>query len=317
MELFQLIILFVILIFLYNIIVDTENFEQALFTLPSLNKVGVKAQPPPEFDIDIADIEYLLKENIIVETDPILSRFNNEKNTRGYKDKEIINIIEPVQQLQHQLAPRQFEFNPLINMDTQNVHDTTIQKITKNKYSDLKKNGGSGSNGSIDSYINSSDLSNEKKQTLLKTVQKIKRRNSNLTNFGGDSEFNILINTWNNSNDTVKDQILNELFDCNSTTIFGDLYCPTGVATRIVNASFIENPESMPKTTGIIHEEMMNSASNIRNELEKDGKYQELSDKEASSKLKNTILEKYSSDYKNIFTKDEINDMTKDWIDLL
>jgi hypothetical protein len=30
------------------------------------------------------------------------------------------------------------------------------------------------------------------------------------------------------------------------------LYCPTGVATRIVNASF-ENQRIIPKTTGIIH----------------------------------------------------------------
>jgi hypothetical protein len=326
MELFQLIILFVILIFLYNIIpyddtIQYENFEQSHCTL-----IGVNAPrpPPSEFDIDISDLEYLINENVIVETDPVLSRFNNEKNARGYKD--IINIIEPVQPLQPQrLVPlRQFEFNPLINMDTQNVHDTTIQKITKNKYTDLKTMS-SHSNGqgvftpnALDSYINNSDLSKEKKQTLLKTVGKIKNRNSNLTNFDGDTEFNILINTWNNSNNTVKDQILNELLDCTSGTHFGDnLYCPTGVATRIVNASFIEDPESMPKTKEMINEEMMNSASVIRTQLEQDPKYQQLSDTEANNKLKNTILEKYNTDYKDIFTKDQITDMTKDWIDAL
>jgi hypothetical protein len=36
-----------------------------------------------------------------------------KKNTRG-QDKEIISIVEPVQQLQHQLAHDSFEFNPLI-----------------------------------------------------------------------------------------------------------------------------------------------------------------------------------------------------------
>lgn len=324
MELFQLIILFVILIFLYIIIPydDTENFEQPRNS-PSLNRNFLLTRctsPSQSLDIDVADLEYLLNENVIVEVDPVLSRFNNEKNARGYKNT--INIIEPVQPQRPQLVPlRQFEFNPLINMDTQNVHDTTIQKITKNKYTDLKKNkqGAFSPNSlALSSYINNSDLSNEKKQTLLNTIEKIKNRNSNLTNFDGDTEFNILINTWNNSNNTVKDQILNELLDCTSGTHFGDnLYCPTGVATRIVNASFIEDPESMPKTKEIINEEMMNSASAIRTQLEQDPEYQRLSDAEANNKLKNTILEKYNSDYKDIFTKDQITDMTKDWIDLL
>lgn len=319
MELFQLIILFVILIFLYTIIPhdDTENFEQPSTLLNG--NLSCRTLPSQSLDIDIADLEYLINENVIVEVDPVLSRFNNEKNARGYKD---IYIIEPVQ-LPHRPVPRrQFEFNPLINMDTQNVHDTTIQKITKNKYTDLKTNPHPNGQGafvkySLDSYINNSDLSNKKKQTLLKTIEKIKNRNSNLTNFDGDTEFNILINTWNNSNNTVKDQILNELLDCTGTHFGDNLYCPTGVATRIVNASFIENPESMPKTKEMINEEMMNSASAIRTQLEQTPEYQQLSDTEANNKLKNTILEKYNSDYKDIFTKDQITDMTKDWIDLL
>jgi hypothetical protein len=51
------------------------------------------------------------------------------------------------------------------------------------------------------SYINSSDLSNEKETNTFKNCTQKIRRNSNLTNFTIDSEF-ILINTWNNSNDT-------------------------------------------------------------------------------------------------------------------
>jgi hypothetical protein len=145
-------------------------------------------------------------------------------------------------------------------------------------------------------------------------LDQIESRNSSLTKFNDDCEIDILQKTWVNGNDTIKAQIINELLDCKDGQY---IYCPTGVATRIVNANFIEEPEKMAKTKEIFHQEMMNTASTLRTELEGQELFNNLSSDIQTETFKTNLMEKYIHDYDGIITPSEITKMTGDWIDYI
>ncbi len=196
----------------------------------------------------------------------------------------------------------------------QNVHDSNIQKTTRGEYDKIKN-----ANAQEEKYINSDEVFNEitsytgsnKINNVSKTLDTIKNRNENLINIGGDTELNVLLNTWNSykDNENIRNEIINSLYD----SVEDDkVVCSTGVVTRIVNSINIEDPEKLPKNKEIFTQEMLNTASYIRNKLELDGN----SD---SNQLKKLILEQYKKDYidKDILSKDDIIELTKDWIDYI
>lgn len=201
---------------------------------------------------------------------------------------------------------------PIINVDayirqnlgrgSQNVHDTCVQNTVKNKYSEISKQCGKVQDcvDEIREYAVSVG------KDVTDVIKRIQDRNASLYNFEGQKEMDVLQKTWKTAeDDNVKHQIVNELGDCRNS--YGTIYCPTGVATRIVNATFINDPEKIPKTKEVIHTEMMNIAANLRNTQEVDGTYDE-------ERFKKDLLEKYKKDYEGILTHDKIDDMTKDWI---
>jgi hypothetical protein len=110
----------------------------------------------------------------------------------------------------------------------------------------------------------------------------------------------------------VKEQILNELLDANSS---GYLVCPTGVVSRIINADIVENPETSPRTEQNLREEMLNTASKIRDELEQDNMYINLPDLEQSNLFKERLINKYNLDYLNIISQENIQKELDTWID--
>jgi hypothetical protein len=191
-----------------------------------------------------------------------------------------------------------------------------IQKALKKQYNAVS---GSGSNKSLDEvrkYIDQSELSHKDKQTCNRVVDQIVKRNAKLTNFNHDSEVDILKKTWTNGDQNVRDYLLQELKDCDNG--YNEIYCPTGVASRIVNATFINDLDdnvALPKTRELIHKEMMDSAAKIRTDLESSNDYNNVDETQQSVMFKDTLLAKYETDYENILSKDEIKDMTKDWID--
>lgn len=194
--------------------------------------------------------------------------------------------------------------------DKQNVHDSIVQRVIKDKYKKLEKREGNGD--IIQEIIDYVD--DGKKEKIKNILNKIKIRNSTLMNFEYNTEMDILEKTWRDSNDKVKDQIINEIIDCKNEKT-NDVHCPTGVATRIINATYIETPEKMPKTKEIIHQEMMNTAAKIREKLENDDIFREMTDEVQKVAMKNEILKKYNIDYDGILNTSEIEDMTKDWIE--
>jgi len=195
-------------------------------------------------------------------------------------------------------------------IDNQTVHDSYVQKATKNMYNQEKKIRNLNQTNDLDvkaeisEFIQKHNLGH--KDNVNSIIDKIKSRNSFITNFD-DYEYNILCKTWHNNiqNHNIKAEIVNQLLDCTEKN--GSLYCPTGVATRILESLYIENPEKYPKTKEIINQEMLNIASKYKQENEN------LDDKEFKTKL----IEHYTQLYDGLMTSEEIKDNIKDWIDYI
>ena len=62
---------------------------------------------------------------------------------------------------------------------------------------------------------------------------------------------------------------------------------------------------------------MMNTASNIRAELEKDVNFTLASDSEQTLILKEHLIEKYNKDYDGIIAKEKIQKELDSWIDYI
>lgn len=196
-------------------------------------------------------------------------------------------------------------------LDSQTIHDTYVQKKITNEYNG-KENGEKSKSlspleDSIEEFIKSKNLRNDKNISKIKgIISKIKNRNSYVSNIS-DYEYNVLENTWNKSADDplVKEEIINQLDDC--LDVGGMLYCPTGVCTRIIQSKFIKNPEEYPKTKELINQEMLNIAS----------KFQQDNPNLPEEEFKEKLIDKYCEEYKGLMTKKEIKQQTSDWIDYI
>lgn len=242
---------------------------------------------------------------------------NNKKsvdlNLELWIDYNDIDYIPPylLQQRSQNIIPDVPEI--IHDRDSQNVHDSFIQNYTSRKYNESNENNNSNKSQNIQQdIIDFAPIT--QKQNIQDILNKISLRNSTLTKFNNDHEMDILQTTWDNSNNIVKAQIINELLDCRDGN---ELYCPTGVATRIVNANFIEEPEKMAKTKELFHQEMMNTAANLRTELESDESFNNLTPEIQTTQFKNDLLERYNVHYSGVITEDEILKMTRDWIDYI
>jgi hypothetical protein len=295
-----ILIIIALLYFNYNVI----SPEISSIVQETKSSIIVSKGTHKNYLIDESDISYH-KEN-----KSLLKTFNDELKSRGLTyTPSPCNFRRPV------LSPLEIHIinniiPPIPNVvDTQNVHDTNIQKQLKSRYKDL----------SVDNQnilFNENDIIshafNSKKDisTLSNIIQEIKNRNSSVTNFNSDNEYTVLKNTWMSGNDNVKDQIINNLLDCEEDEI---LVCPTGTTSRIIESTYIDNPEDMPKTKDMFMTEMLSKASLIRNTLE--SSISHLDEYEQSEILKRNIIKSYNTDYKDILSEDQINNFTKDWID--
>lgn len=290
---------------------------------PTPTHVTILANSPQHSDyhIDNADIQhYTLKRK---NENDILRKYNRELRERGListaqhatenLDNYLINEIlgnNLVNQPIHIQNPQFREYR-----DTQNVHDTNIQKQLKDTYNVVKDI--SKEPNRIFSELSVLQLA----ETLGKNVEKLKRimtriksRNSSVINYNDHNEWNILQNTWKAGNDNVREQIINNLLDCEEN---GSVVCPTGTTSRIVESVFIDSPENMPKTKEMYSEEMFSKASAIRKELEACEEYTKLTQDNQTQALKEKILEAYHTDYNGILTPEQIQEYTQEWINYI
>jgi hypothetical protein len=192
-------------------------------------------------------------------------------------------------------------------VDNQNTHDSFVQKTIRNTYatSNLSTDG----KNVVKEILKCVD----KDPDITKVLETIRNRKATISNLNDKKEMEILEEVWNavKNDDALKAYFITQLQDCyeNYSTV-----CPTGVVTRIVSVLSIKTPEKMPRTKELITEEMLNTASKLRNNLENDEVFTKLSDEEQQSSFKRQLISKYQDDYSDFMTSDEITDITSGWI---
>jgi hypothetical protein len=194
--------------------------------------------------------------------------------------------------------------NNQITYDSQNVHDSFVQKDSSKLY--LSSNTPSNKdfvNESVSSFIDRT-VSIGKEEKLSKTntiLQEIKSRNATLTNFDNNTETEILNNTWEKSiSDNQKNSFIDALFDSVENNI---LLCPTGLCTRIISNLHIENPENMPKSKYLYNQEILHKASIMRND----------SPDASIEDFKQSLITQSLTDYPHL-THENISDIINPWI---
>jgi hypothetical protein len=275
------------------------------------------------YDYDTADVNYF-KQYIKNRKSQVATHlpghinttiFPSDNNPIANNRLELLNInnldTDNIIVLGNYLIEPEIDANDQYNIinDRQSVHDSYIQRKTKLGYSTIKNDTQqrplkSDISNDILNYINSSpgNWSSLNIAKLAEIINNIKTRNTFVTNYA-DTEVNILKNTWNNGDTNVKDQVIKQLMDCESSA--GQLYCPTGVATRITESLYINNPENYPKPKEFINQEMLQIAANFKNN------YPELE----GTQFKHQLIETYKDSYSDIMTESEIKEQIKDWID--
>jgi len=154
-------------------------------------------------------------------------------------------------------------------------------------------------------------------------LDKVIERNSIVTNVGGAREIELLDAVWREANtkseptsSNIRDMLLVQIadtFDENTRSVL----CPSGFANRISVALVVETPSLFPKTKELLNNEILQTASFIRNELEEDNDYKLLNDFDQHEVFKKELYDKLSLDYMGFLSIEEIKDLTADWIDHL
>jgi hypothetical protein len=308
---------------------NTSDTEYYIRNVEPGKQYIIEKSPKPSnirYLVDTSDLDYYkntIEQNQVEPTPapvPVIPRETPRGNTR-IPPEFIEEIIDPWYFViidDNTFTTPEFEINKKIKdeavrqtvNDPQSVHDTVIQAATRNRYKqnnqDKQENQENQDNQDnqdviLDKIINHNP---DKKHKVKNVVDQIKARNATVTNFKNETEVNILVNVYLNGNDNVKDQVINELLDSSKT--LGLIDCPTGVTTRIVNATYIDTPEEMPKSKPIIQQEMLQVASHFQENYKGDEDH-----------FKDALREKYYTDYAKVMTKAEIDDTIKEWIDFV
>lgn len=309
----------------------------------------VKSKPiEKKIVIDNSDIKYYLEKNQNSSTPLILETYDNSLinntidngfHTHNLFDNNEINILQDIRNydLIDEIYTRadlignnqngaenirntiveNYERNIVQNLlnrpDLQNVHDSVVQNTIKHKFKNIEEKTQEQTENEKDiikEIIERSKQSSPKYAKIPDILAQIAARSSPVYNLNSN-EIEVLKKTWINAPEQQKDQILNELIDCEENN---RLVCPTGVVSRIINSDVVLAPEKASKTIENLREEMMNTAARIRNELEDQNEFQNKPDNEQSEIFKDTLVKKYEENYKDVIDMDIIKGEYEKWI---
>jgi hypothetical protein len=236
----------------------------------------------------------------------ILGRVAYNVNLQNYPRQQ----VEIVDNANNDITVDRKDYN-----DTQNTHNPQVLSTIRLSLEKLKnipiiKNQGV-SVTEIRTYINALEES-DKKQDALRSLRVIESNPDKLSSTDM-TEMDALTLVWNRINDKTKfnkeisDNLKETMFDeLASMQEFGATICSTGRFTHIVDTLNGVDEEVSIKPTYVIREEMLLSASNIREKLyqEETSQEKELLERGTSSKqeefeinLKKTIVTKLKEDY--------------------
>ena len=199
-----------------------------------------------------------------------------------------------------------------LGTNAQNVHSSLVQDTIKNKYNTVKSKVSNSNKDITFEIIEYAKYLNKDYKKIQDIINQIKTRNSFIKNLN-ETEINVLNNSWISANKNVKEQILNELLDMTDGKSY--IVCPTGVTSRIINSNIVENPESGPVKESDLRQEMLSTASKIRNELDNLLDFQNLPEIEQTNIFKEKLIQKYNKDYNGVISKDRIKKELESWID--
>lgn len=159
------------------------------------------------------------------------------------------------------------------------VHDSFIQQGHSKHFLNENKSGNEQSIESFDPQVKN-------------VLNQINSRNNKMVLYNMESEMDVIQKTFNNGDTNVKNQIVTVLKEIESE----GLMCPTGVVTRIREASFINHPENMPVTKSILQQQMLHKAASLNE------KFQDY------SKTKQALLNHYSH-----YPKESVESIINEW----
>ena len=234
----------------------------------------------------------------------------------------------------------------IIRNDHQNVHDHVVNKTVKKSLENLKNTtnitiGIPESLKNIRNLINSNNYDNEKIRDATKTLDTIETKNQKLSSMKM-SELDALNLVWNrindpkNSNniDNLKDNLVNELAECNER-IIGDTksqVCSTGRFSRIIDTlnmcdydnsvkivpKNLLNQELMTKAAKIREDMLNNETENVKNALEvlePDDNQKKICEN-FTNNFKEKLLDTYDEEYvkKGVISKEVLDSQVEKWI---
>lgn len=167
----------------------------------------------------------------------------------------------------------------VIRNDSQNVHDSTLQKTFKESIEKLKKIHGynkaiprKDSLAQLREYIHNNGFENNTRKQALATLDNIENVNSTISNLNDMCESEILNLVWNRihhpendkNRENIKDILVQQLADGSPDL---NTVCASGRATRIISA--LDHTDARPivelKPKWAIKEQLMNQFGLIRN----------------------------------------------------
>jgi hypothetical protein len=310
-------IIVVVLIMIY--LIKSYNTNKELNIKIKCGKPKLLLLQKKEVMLNPVDVEYYnrLKDMRELLKDRRIKNYNMNKETINNEVADIpIETIETIEFERIELRiPEEINLNNFDN-NAQNVHDSTVQDTIRQKFIKLKKN-------IIKKQININEilmyaknkLTDKFKEDRLKFIlNSIRDRNSRITNLENNTELEILGLVWDD--EKIRDQIINELFDCYNGE-YNNIVCPTGVVTRLLNADIVLNPETTPRTIEILRTEMLNLAAQIRTECERKEEYLNKTEEEQDMYLKEKIKTKINDTYKGILSIETIQKELDTWLDVI
>lgn len=272
----------------------------------------------------IYDVDLLVDPNYSIQKDDLVIDENDDKYYREHigdfmmesskyngfnSNRENVEVV-PIDGMFDNHAAFDKNEQGYFGSKMQNVHASDIQKNVKEKYNKIEKVNVSKHiiyKNEIVKYVKGNNV-----EKLRDILSQIEERNSPISKLN-DTEVNILNNTWASATENVKTQLVNELLDMTDGKSY--IVCPSGVSSRIINSNIVNDPDHGPSTEGDLHEEMMNTASNVRKKLEESREFTLLDEDIQTGILKNKLIDKFYDDYNGVIPMEKVQKELDLWID--
>jgi hypothetical protein len=242
----------------------------------------VKSPGAPEMQVEQSDIQYYA--DIKAEADRRNSWYAQNTKIPDTPEPQTDDIDEILG------VAEDIDLAWYLNDDNQNVHDTIIQDNLKHAFENSRNAITSGDTLDAIKQYSGYDID------VMGALKLINTRNAYVDNFQSN-EIDLVSKVWSAGSDNVKSNLLIQLKDC--VDEHGSLCCPTGVSSRIVSATYIDQPEKSPVSREMLNQEILH-------------KYSRLSD---AGYDKETIVDRIIQSYHGMYSPDKIKIVMDEWID--